>query len=42
MYEVECIIYFPDGSEEPDKDELEAAVQQRYPDAVVTDYEEVS
>lgn len=36
--EVECIIYFPDGGESPDQDELEAVIRLRYEDAVVTYY----
>jgi hypothetical protein len=38
--EVELVVYFQEGSEPPDKDEIEAALQQRYPDAYIVEYDE--
>lgn len=38
--EVECIIYFPEGSEAPDREELEDIIRKRYDDAIITEYEE--
>jgi len=37
--EVTLKVYFPEG-EWPDEGELEAAIQERYPDATVVGYDE--
>lgn len=39
-YEVEVVVFFPEGEEPPNEGELEAAIRQRYPDATVTSYDE--
>ncbi len=38
--EVTVVLHFPTGSESPDRDELEAAVQRRYEDVYIIVYEE--
>jgi hypothetical protein len=38
--EVELVVYFQDGGEPPDRNEIEAVLQNRYPDAYVVEYEE--
>ena len=41
--EVEIVIWFGDGfgdGEPPNREELEAAIQRRYPDSYVVEYEE--
>lgn len=38
--EVEMVVWFTDGAEPPDRGEMEAAIQERYPDAYITEWEE--
>jgi hypothetical protein len=38
--EVTLVIHFPVGSETPDREELEEAIQTRYADTYIVEYEE--
>lgn len=38
--EVEVVIWFGENGEPPDQDEIEAAIQARYPEATILEYDE--